>query len=157
MLENLITDRTQADVDRAKQLNDTGAAAWTAADKAEYMAHMKGAYNYSDINRVEEACEYLYARFCEIGGNGLNPTYKKNWTKIDFMSEDEAKRFLQNIRDLRAQFAVPEGAPEVPDDMQGFTFEEANDIERILEIIDEYITKTIACYFFSGELYGGET
>ena len=41
--------------------------------------------------------------------------------------------------------------------MQGFTFEEANDIERILEIIDEYITKTIACYFFSGELYGGET
>lgn len=153
---NLITDRTAADVTRAKTLNDRGFDDWTTGEVAEYLADLKGSYNASDLNRVESAVQYILNRFKLDGYNDLYPSIKTDWAITDFMSTVEIQRYLQNIRDLRSQFVMPSGTPEVPADMDNFTYEEANDIERILVIIDEYITKIEQAYFFSGELYGGE-
>lgn len=153
---NLITDRTDADVTRVETLNDAGFKDWTAAEVAEYLSDLKGAYNASDLNRVESAVQYVLDRFRANGYDDLYPVIKTDWVITEFMNVSETERYLQNIRDLRRQFVQPDGTPEVPDDMDNFTFEEANDIERILVIIDEYITKIEQAFFYSGELYGGE-
>lgn len=153
---NLITDRTQMDADYAKILNDRGFDDWTAAEVATYLAGLKGAYNAADLNRVESAVAYVLSRFVADGYDGIKPQIKNTWIRTDFMPTAEIQRYLKNIRDLRAQFAMPSGTPEVPADMDNFTYEEANDIERILEIIDEYITKIEQAFTYSGELYGGE-
>lgn len=153
---NLITDRTAADVTRAKTLNDRGFDDWTTAEVAEYLADLKGSYNASDLNRVESAVQYVLNRFKADGYDDLYPSIRTEWAITDFMSVAETQRYLQNIRDLRAQFVMPSGTPEVPADMDNFTYEEANDLERILVIIDEYITKIEQAFTYSGELYGGE-
>lgn len=57
----LITDRTQADVDAARELTfrvENGLA--TAEEIARWnLAAEKGAYNYTDLNRVTQCMEYL--------------------------------------------------------------------------------------------------
>lgn len=70
IIDTLITDRTQADVNRALTLSAKGWAAMTAAEKEEFEAGMKGAYNATDLNRVNAAMEYLEARFKAMGYTG---------------------------------------------------------------------------------------
>lgn len=153
---NLITDRTQQDVDYVTTLNNQGKKEWTADELAEFLADLKGSYNASDLNRVEGAMKYILERFQAIGYDAMYPTHKTDWVMTDYMNVANTERYLDNLRELRRQFTVPSDTPEVPDDMEQFTYSEANDIERILEIIDKYITKIEQAFFFSGELYGGE-
>ena len=64
-LLNLITDRTQADVDCVRQLAAKGWAAMTAEERAAWNGGLKGAYNASDLNRVGSAVEYVANRLRE--------------------------------------------------------------------------------------------
>lgn len=79
----LITDRTQADVDRVRELIKkimVGTA--SESELAEFnSAAMKGAYNYTDLNRVTAAMEALKSR---LEGYG----YRVNYEKIALPRED---------------------------------------------------------------------
>lgn len=56
----LITDRTQADLDALRALLSTPMADWTAEQLAEFNQTVsKGAYNYTDLNRVTACMDYL--------------------------------------------------------------------------------------------------
>lgn len=73
----LVTDRTQADVNRVKQIAEkikNGTA--SESELAEFnSAAMKGAYNYTDLNRVTSAMEALKAK---LEGYGYNvPGYQR--------------------------------------------------------------------------------
>lgn len=70
IIDTLITDRSQSDVDRALTLSAKGWAAMTAAEKEEFEAGMKGAYNATDLNRVNAAMEYLDTRLKAMGYTG---------------------------------------------------------------------------------------
>ena len=59
ILDILVTDRTQADVERAAELAAKGLNGMAPAELAEYLAGMKGAYTATDLNRVSEAVEYV--------------------------------------------------------------------------------------------------
>lgn len=152
----LITDRTEDDVTRAQELIREGFSSWTDEEVTEFLNGLKGAYNASDLNRVESAVNYVKDRFAIIGYDALDFLIKNTWSKNEFLESEDAERYLGNVKKLREQFTMPPGTPVVPEDMENFTFEEANDIERILEIIDEYITKIEKQFFYSGDLYGGE-
>ena len=70
----LITDRTAADVERARYLLslwDSGSRTWrgTAAERAELEAGPKGFYNAKDLNRVAKAAGYLAGRLWIMGYN----------------------------------------------------------------------------------------
>lgn len=72
IMDTLITDRTQADVDRARYLNslwDPRALQWrgTPQERAEWEAGPRGAYGFSDMNRVSQAAAYLIGRLEELG------------------------------------------------------------------------------------------
>lgn len=70
IIDTLITDRTQADVNRVLTLSAKGWAAMTAAEREEFAAGMKGAYNATDLNRVNAAMEYLESRLVAMGYTG---------------------------------------------------------------------------------------
>lgn len=69
IIDTLITDRTQSDVTRWRTLHDRGWAGMTADERAEWSAGMKGAYNATDLNRVNDALIYLRDLF---GGFGFS-------------------------------------------------------------------------------------
>lgn len=73
IIDTLITDRTQSDITRWRTLHDKGWANMTADEKAEWTAGMKGAYNATDLNRVNDALIYLRDLF---GGFGFSADIK---------------------------------------------------------------------------------
>lgn len=158
IIDTLIFDRSQADVDRANELNGKVYAGWdsmSAAEKAEWLAGMKGAYNAKDANRVGEAVEYVagelaalpalvnaYRQEKEVYYNqALVAPYdpalivvspKKDWTVEGFMPASAAASYLADIELLRRQLPLSADCPETPRTMRYMSFHEANAIEQIL-------------------------
>lgn len=65
---SLITDRSQADVDNLQSLLSTPLSDWTAEQLAAFnQAISKGAYNYTDLNRVTACMDYLNERLTAAG------------------------------------------------------------------------------------------
>lgn len=58
-LPEMVTDRTSADVSRVEELAAKGWTGMTTAEQTEWAAGMKGAYNYTDLNRVTAAMDYI--------------------------------------------------------------------------------------------------
>ena len=91
----LITDRSQGDLDALRDLLNTPISDWTAEQLAEFnQAASKGAYNYTDLNRVTAAMEYLVE---QLNRYGYSVDYQK--IKIDRSGEiiftpDESIEFL---------------------------------------------------------------
>lgn len=152
---NLITDRTQADVDRYAELKAKGLRGMNEEEKAEWETQLKGAYNYTDMNRVESAVEYVANRLTEAGYVVL-PVVKKNWNRQDKPTLDDIKRYMKNIADIRAALTTFSDTPEAPTTEKRLTYQIANDMERILIDIDDLISRMASAYFYSNDLYSGE-
>lgn len=134
IIDTLVTDRTQADVDARNE---------------------KGTYNASDLNRVGAAMNYVAALLREQGYDPhISP--KTDWKNEDWVDPAAQAVYLGDLSDLRKQFAMMASTPQVPADMEGLTYTEANDIEKILTDIDRLITNMTAAWFYSGDIYSGE-
>ena len=144
-ISTLITDRTQADVQ-----------AW----------NNKGTYNATDLNRVTHAMEYLVDRLRSYGyfvryepvkvPHTENNLDDYTWYHSDIPQAIELNAYLQNVRWLRDAMVLLPNTPEVPDDMEGFTFAEANDIEQILVNIETIINLMLSSIIYSVEIFSGE-
>ena len=97
----------------------------------------KGAYNYSDLNRVERAVKEI----SEIVGLGL--VTKTDWTIQDIPSTVEMVRYLQNISTIRELIPDVSNIPDVPVTMNNLTFDSANNIEKILLAAYESVTASL--------------
>lgn len=152
---NLITDRTKADVERARYLAAKGWANMTEEERAEWSAGLKGAYNVSDLNRVGAAVDYVAGRFNALGYS-LEVETKQNWLVSDIPTSEQMAAYLNSVSYLRPVVSVFPTTPEVPEDMEGLTYTEANNIEQILFDLDLVVKHIIAAWYYSGELYSGE-
>ena len=85
----------------------------------------KGAYNYSDLNRVERAV----AEISDLAGLGL--TTKTDWKMWDIPTASDMSRYLANIASIRA-LVTDDTVPIAPASMNNLTYSEANNIELIL-------------------------
>lgn len=162
VIDNLVYDRTQADVDRVFILKNKiltgGLSALSNEEKAEYMAGMKGAYNYTDMNRVGQAVAYIAGRMTALPGEldayrakkgvGDDPNYevpydpstvvvsaKTDWAMGDTPTQSLVGTFLNNLTVLRKQLVLPNDAPAVPSSLDQLNFSTANDIEYLLYVI----------------------
>lgn len=86
----------------------------------------KGAYNYSDLNRVERAV----AEISDLFDMGL--ITKTDWVMWDVPTVSDMERYLNNIARIREVCSYQEGVPDLPSDMNGLTYTAANNIEKIL-------------------------
>ena len=86
-MDNLIYDRLSSDVD-------------TALNNPDSTSSLKGAYNYTDLNRVETWCEYIENILIEYGFVG-GLVLKKNWNIRDYPTRTHIDRIRNNIKTLR--------------------------------------------------------
>lgn len=142
----LITNRTLADVERVKELSGKGWNNLTEDERAEWLGGMKGAYNYTDLNRVESTVQML--------GNalGLGLMVKTNWNVSDNPTKADIDRYLGNISALKSAIKVQVNTHDVPKNLNGMTHETANQIEQILVDLMSYIDTWCKC----GEIFCGE-
>jgi len=153
-LEHLITDRASQDVDRVRVL---AAKAWqdmTAEERAEWLSPLKGAYNYTDLNRVEEAVAYVSERLNEFGYLPFLPT-TRNWSAGDIPNTSDLSRCFGNVAQLRRAITVWASTPYAPN-ANSFGANEANDLEQILVDVDLVLTRISQAWFYSGDLYSAE-
>ena len=154
-LEHLITDRTGQDVDRVKFLAEKAWQDMTAEERAEWLSPMKGAYNYTDFNRVEEAVAYVSGRLMEYGYLSYQPIIHY-WSGEDIPTKNDLMRYFDNIATLRSAISVWASTPAAPGGISEFDIQKANDLEQILMDIDEILTRISDAWFFSNDLYASE-
>lgn len=131
---HLVTDRTQVDVAAGSE---------------------KGSYNASDLNRVCAAMNYVAGRLAEQGyAPSISP--KTDWLDTEWFTTGAALIYLSDLAELRRQFVMMRSTPEVPEDMERLTYQEANNIEKILEDIDALLTKASFAWYYSGDVFSGE-
>lgn len=152
---HLITDRTQFDIDRVNALAAKGWARMTEAERAEWSAGMKGAYNATDLNRVQSAVRYVKDRL-EAIGHSVNISEQRTWTQQDVPSMADLRKYLDDIAAIRNVSALLKNPPAIPGDMDRFTYVGANAIEQILQDVNSALTSAIAGFVYSGEFFGGE-
>lgn len=181
----MITDRNMSDVEIAKSLIKKGFANMTEAERQQFMSGLRGAYNYTDFNRVENSVDYISKYLLSINSDlgaladnlgvawdkmfssplNVQIVTKTDWSVYDTTSEDQRQRYLQNIIViLRALEIEPSNFPKT---LSGLTYNGANLIESSLvsanaEAVkiktqkETYIKNASKAWFYSGELYGGE-
>lgn len=134
-MATFVYNRTQNHVDRLKQLRSKGYENLTASELAEYNGYAAmGAYNASDLNRVESAVAELAPKL------GLTLTTKTDWTYLWQFTSADAYRYLNNVALIRgAALALDDTLvfPNLPQNMNYFTFEGANAIEKTLAIVSD--------------------
>lgn len=106
----------------------------------------KGAYNYSDLNRVERAVSELSDIY------GLNLDTKTDWNIWDVPQKSDMLRYITNIKKIRQACLNPNSVSAAPDSMDGLNYNDANNIEKILLAASENTDRVYRC----GELSCGE-
>lgn len=149
VIDTLITDRTQADADRVDEMSAKGISGMTTAELSEYMAGMKGAYNAKDLNRVEEAMVYVAGRLAAYS-YPVTLQARRTWARTDVLTPALIAPYLADLRTLRGALPVPGGTPSVPANPEDMTFEEANDIEKILADLDRLLTLMVQSFLRCG-------
>lgn len=143
-----ITDRTQSDVDRVKEITAKArTGTWTKAEQSEWLAGMKGALSYTDFNRVESGIQELASIV------GASVSVRTDWTVDGYMKISDATRWLSNINSIRTKCSGPSAIADTPESMNKLDFSRMNQIEQILFYI-ETLAKTYVT--FSGEYMTGD-
>lgn len=133
-MENLIYDRTQADVD-------------AGLDKARASVDF--------LNRIESWCAYLAERLREYGYAIVTNTRKKTWMMSDFPYRSEIDRIRHNVDNLQQGFySLPDWREIVYNNT--IDFNQANALEWDLQTIDIWLQRMMAAFFYCGELYSGD-
>lgn len=133
-----IFDRNILDVARAKELRkkavETGYQSFTEEEKAEWDNGLKGALNYTDLNRIEGNCKELSELL------GITITAKTDWILQDVPTVQEFERVRNNINTLKTSKYTPYSVPDTPEPPMN-TYQKINDIEKILyDIYMAYIS-----------------
>lgn len=151
---NLIKDRTAQDVARWKVLKAKPYETMTASERSEWLSG-KGAYNYTDMNRVEDAVFYLNDLLAQYN-YGVKLLDKRKWTATDVPTVSDMTRYIENVKRIREALAQFSDTPPTPASMQRLTYTVANNIEQILADVELLVANMVASFTVSGEIFGGE-
>ena len=125
-LDPLITDRTSQDVATRTQ---------------------KGLYNVSDIQRINSYIEYL----SDVLGLNLTVT---GVSLGQALTRAQMDVILSNINDIRAAWYVADDTPITPIAVN-WDYVKANNIEKILKVLDEFYQSVQIDKLYSGTFRAG--
>lgn len=156
----LITDRSQADIEELLTIlskEDQTEEELIQLAQTSY----KGAYNETDMNRVTTAAEFLsdslYTRGYVNPYVPVNPGPGRDyWVKEDKPTLEQSKGYVSNVKRIRETFPFVPDLPEAPSDMQSFTFQEANNLEKIFVQVESMFQWMDKSYLMAGEAMCGE-
>lgn len=98
----------------------------------------------------------VFAAGAEVELPSVEKLDEYTWYHSDIPQERELTAHLQNVKWLREAMVLLPNTPEVPADMEGFTFAEANDIEQILINIETIVNLMLSSIIYIGEIFSGE-
>lgn len=122
----------------------------TEQDVLERLA--KGQYNASDLNRVEEWCDYLKAQLASAGYD-ISITTKTNWTASDMRTASEMERIRTNIKKLMQGY---HSMLTIAQNAEQFDYIKANNWEQILYEMYYYLFGMCNWYVYGGVANGGQ-
>ena len=152
---SLVTDRTQSDYDSWLLLSKIPWSQMTTEQKAAWSAPLKGAYNYTDLNRVGTAVIALQSIFTGLGYS-VSVSVRTNYTAGEWPSQSDMVSYIQSINNIRAAITVFSATPSAPSSIDDGTVFIWNDIEQILLDVEMLINNMKAAWSYSGEIFSGE-
>lgn len=156
IIDELITDRTQADVDRFLELKAKSFENMTSSEQLEWSSSMKGSYNNTDLNRVGQAMIFLMEEL-QKQSYTIKVTPKTDWVMEDIPTPMQLNHLLEDVQTCRDKLKFLVETPPVPETMEQFTYDKANDIEQIFVNIYDSLQHIInSKWARSGEYYSGE-
>ena len=171
----LVTNRTEQDVAYVKELLVKLASGIATPDEiSEWNScTLKGAYNYTDMNRVIIAVGVIADALkkagytpdiqpIEIKHNGVvsNQYIEGDIPDVEYPDEtfqNVLRPMIHNLKEIRQALGVPdEWMPKAPNSYVNLDYKKANDIERILAIVDDILDKIQSAVFYCNEVLCGE-
>lgn len=143
-----VTDRTQADVEYAQRLRETGWTNLTPGEQEEYLAGLKGCLNTSDLLRIENDIQILLD-VLELDGT----SYVNNVPALPTVSY--FGNLSLNVTAIREAYCVHADTPPVPE-LPYNTWQAYNAIEQILNDVYEVVSAQFS-YYAGNEIYAGDT
>jgi hypothetical protein len=147
IIGTLITNRTTADLARARELAEkVRTETATTKELAEWnSAKLRGWYNYTDLNRVTTAMEYLAGRLSDLGYANVYKAVeiapgRTVWQEDDRADADKLQAYLGNAKALRRVFGT---AAALPDNLRKITVADANHLEQMLVDVEATIARVI--------------
>ena len=138
---NPIFDRTQTDVDYARANRNSPLP-------------LKGARNYTDLNRITGNIHYLSETLWSYGYT-VPVTCKREWVLGEVVPHNELDKIRADLNSLKDNYGLMTTTPATPD-LPYTHFRKLNDIEKIIFDVATILQRMIDAWFFSGELYSGE-
>lgn len=150
---HLILDRTRADVDEIKLLMARGWDNLTDEERQSWLndAH-KGAYNYTDLNRVGAAVNYVAALLTEWG-YPYCPNMRTNWGTDELFYAEDLREYLAAVEGLRDRLATLATTPDVPEKLNHW--QEANDLEQVIFDVHLLVQNMILGLPWANTIYCG--
>lgn len=146
VIDELIFDRTQEDLNVARECKRLNIP--LPSD------NLKFSWDNRALNRTEQAMQYVNEIFVELG-YFTNLKFKTDWSK-EPITEDEANRYINNLKVLRNYLVLEVTTPTAPNTINGMTLERANDIEKILFDIDVALERLMKIFRYADDLYANE-
>ena len=109
---NLITNRTQSDVDALRSAFDRIYNGNATDQDYSLLSQNIGSYNASDLNRVGFAIRWLSASLKQIGYGSIILA-KTDWTEKDLPTNADLDDYLADVSMIRSVLPVPKDAPLV--------------------------------------------
>lgn len=140
--QNPVFDRTQADVNYAKaqlskNINDT---------------ELKGCFNVTDINRIENNTRYLADELCKL--YYFNNIQTSPWAMGEIPRAIYVNRIINNVGRLWDKYQKPNGSDALPPSI--LTYGHANSIEKNLYLIKEMLDNMVGSFRECGTFNCGE-
>lgn len=137
-----VHDRTQTDVDYAK-----------ARIKAGFnTSELKGCFNVTDINRIENNVRYIADRLNVL--KYTNTVETKSWDMYGLPNVTEITRLINNVSKLISAYYRPADSPDLPNTL--LTYTQVNDLEKMLYMIKHLIDTEENQFRFCGTVTCGE-
>lgn len=152
--EDMITNRTQADVDEAKEIREKYVKAFKTLTDDQVTSLERGMITINTLNRIEGKQAELKNLFNNMG-YWCTITSQTNWSVNDVFKESDFQRIINNENILRYAFFTKSNTPATPN--ISYAYEDINSLEKILVDLDVMINDVKSNYRICGDFEcGGE-
>lgn len=161
MITGLIFDRTAADVAHAQALLDKLASGvayddLTDAEKAEMQTGCRGCYNYTDLNRVQDATTTLAGLLEFYGYYNSIPAQHSSWSRNGVPTQADWRAYVGAVHNNRACFYVLADTPPLPAIGAPLDYVGANALEKTIYDQSVLLDRLIDAFRKSGTFAAGE-
>ena len=149
----MITDRTKADVDSAKEIIDSKVKLFLELTDSELQTLERGTIGIGTINRISTKQISLKNKM-ESNGYFVKNINTKIWDYNDIFGENDFLQLINNTFLLRKAFFTYSDTPA--NVYLSYDYENINNLEKILVDIEKILDYMIANFRECGTFYSGE-